>query len=103
MVCQKWKSASDGVDHSLGNLQAPAFHSDVIGNVVQVRLGPLRQAIRHQESAFFSAAKRARHRSITSFLSLAIDSGVISMPSPRSIEASASSRLARNSANAASR
>src|SRR5439155_4609845 len=91
MVGEKEESVGEGVDQTIGTLDAAAFGRYVISNVVEVRIGFRCTAVSRQRGMFCSAASRARPRCFTVSASSRIDGSVMIRPSTRAREASASS------------
>src|SRR5882762_2582985 len=98
VASEKIETLRDGVNKPVGDLDAAAFFSDVIPDVIEFGFGLQCNAVSHQRGDDCSAARRFRPRCFTSSASCRIDSCVIVRPSPRAMEASAKSTAVRISA-----
>src|SRR5579862_8905174 len=92
-----------GVDYRVGNLDAGCLFGDIKPDAIQINIGLLCYAVRHQLGVCCSAARRERPRCFTSSASCRMEPSVTIRPLPAASEALALSMAARISARRRSR
>jgi hypothetical protein len=97
MSGQQIETIGNGDNFPVGDCFATTFSDNIFPYPVKIVAGLSGKVMHCQACVCRSAARRSRPRRITSSVRSRMDSRVIGMPSPRSIEALASSRLSRTS------